>query len=525
MSNYDSMPSTWLGEITVHSDHLVFWVVNGEAHTVLDSGTIRLGAMQAVWIPAGTPIYAQSTVPGTVALPLLIPADHLDAEHDQIVTHDIDQASSDLLTAYYVRWCMPFWERQKTAMNSDRPLPEPKPSHYSGYPPMPHSKHAMRVAQTILQRPQSNESMDTLVRDLGLSSRQLLRVFRTETGFSPGRWRNRVRFALSMRLLSNGLPIEQVAREVGFASAAAFSRAFRREMGIPPGQARTEARHALKQQRTSSQRDLELDEILHWRYSGSTSSTTVSYESTRETTSITASSCTISRVNEFHVMIWMMRGEAEVKLAENIFFLREGEAVWLPAGIRNSVHTRDGAIMVPIGNLPSSLPLRRHHAMPQHLGSGREYEMLYRSSVNYTLLRPYPYDPLNMIALLPADPTPIQARGTATAIAAILSEEAAVHRSLENWAQKFDLDPRVLSRRFRYETGQGYRSWQLERRMTHARALLLAPSATASSVAEQLKYSHPSSFIAAFHRSCRMTPREFQRLYSRATLYDANIED
>jgi AraC-like DNA-binding protein len=77
--------------------------------------------------------------------------------------------------------------------------------------------------------------LEAAARAAGLSRRTAERLFRAETGLSPGRWRQRLRLVEALRLLGEGRTATQVATAVGYATPSAFGEAFRRELGTSPG--------------------------------------------------------------------------------------------------------------------------------------------------------------------------------------------------------------------------------------------------------------------------------------------------
>ncbi|GGO04787.1 AraC family transcriptional regulator [Microbispora rosea subsp. aerata] len=78
-------------------------------------------------------------------------------------------------------------------------------------------------------------SADVLAAHAHMSRRTFDRRFREATGTSPARWLLHQRVLLAQRLLETSeLPIEQVARRSGFASAVALRPHFRRLVGVSP---------------------------------------------------------------------------------------------------------------------------------------------------------------------------------------------------------------------------------------------------------------------------------------------------
>lgn len=69
---------------------------------------------------------------------------------------------------------------------------------------------------------------------VGRSRRTIDRNFVQELGVTAGRWRRQQRWARAMALLADGIPVKDVALDVGYKSPSAFVAAFRREMGVTP---------------------------------------------------------------------------------------------------------------------------------------------------------------------------------------------------------------------------------------------------------------------------------------------------
>ncbi|WP_028112892.1 AraC family transcriptional regulator [Ferrimonas kyonanensis] len=69
-----------------------------------------------------------------------------------------------------------------------------------------------------------------------LSPSQLLRQFKTLTGMTPYAWLARLRLEQGMALLRLGLPIAEVALQVGFYDQSHFAKAFKRQFLVAPSQ-------------------------------------------------------------------------------------------------------------------------------------------------------------------------------------------------------------------------------------------------------------------------------------------------
>jgi transcriptional regulator GlxA family with amidase domain len=78
-------------------------------------------------------------------------------------------------------------------------------------------------------------TVSSLARQAALSPRTLLRRFQAETGGTPYAWLTSRRVARAQELLeSSSLSVEQVAREVGLASAALLRHHFHAHVGVSP---------------------------------------------------------------------------------------------------------------------------------------------------------------------------------------------------------------------------------------------------------------------------------------------------
>ncbi len=82
-----------------------------------------------------------------------------------------------------------------------------------------------------METPGSTVTMDGLGMQVGASMRALGRLFKRETGLTFGQWRQQLRLAEAVCWLSLGTPVASVARELGYATANAFSTMFHRALG------------------------------------------------------------------------------------------------------------------------------------------------------------------------------------------------------------------------------------------------------------------------------------------------------
>lgn len=92
-----------------------------------------------------------------------------------------------------------------------------------------------RAMDTVVADPAAPHSLDTLARDVGVSPRHLTRLFRSETGMTPGQYLESARLESARAILEAGdEPVEAVAGRSGFGSAETMRRAFHHTLGVTP---------------------------------------------------------------------------------------------------------------------------------------------------------------------------------------------------------------------------------------------------------------------------------------------------
>ncbi|MEO3989100.1 AraC family transcriptional regulator [Pseudocitrobacter cyperus] len=100
--------------------------------------------------------------------------------------------------------------------------------------PVPHDARLFRAARELLVNQRWDASLSDLASIAAMSDRTFSRLFVKDTGFSYRAWKQRARICASLDLLANGIPIKQVAYQLGFSCPAAFTAAFRCVLGSTP---------------------------------------------------------------------------------------------------------------------------------------------------------------------------------------------------------------------------------------------------------------------------------------------------
>lgn len=97
----------------------------------------------------------------------------------------------------------------------------------------------MRLVVDRVHADKASPSVTELADLCGLTTRQLSRAFKAETGMTVGRYIDEATMERAHRLLtSTELSVGDIARALGFASADSFAQSYRRITGVLPSRAR-----------------------------------------------------------------------------------------------------------------------------------------------------------------------------------------------------------------------------------------------------------------------------------------------
>jgi transcriptional regulator GlxA family with amidase domain len=96
-------------------------------------------------------------------------------------------------------------------------------------------------------------SVEALADRVAMSPRNFARVFRRETGMTPGSFVEQSRIEGARRLLEESMEaIDTIAADCGFGTRQSMRRAFLRTLGVPPGSYRDRFRRPAAASRISS---------------------------------------------------------------------------------------------------------------------------------------------------------------------------------------------------------------------------------------------------------------------------------
>lgn len=99
---------------------------------------------------------------------------------------------------------------------------------------LPDDKRLKLLCEALIADPASPLGLDAWAGKVGASARTLARLFERELGMSFGQWRQQVRLAHAAPLIARGMPLSQVAAELGYASQSAFSAMFKKTFAQSP---------------------------------------------------------------------------------------------------------------------------------------------------------------------------------------------------------------------------------------------------------------------------------------------------
>jgi len=100
--------------------------------------------------------------------------------------------------------------------------------------PLPMDKRLKALCDALIDDPGVELTLQDWAGRVGASERTLTRLFERELGMSFVQWRQQVRLAHAAPLIARGMPLSQVAAQLGYASQSAFSAMFKKTFGSTP---------------------------------------------------------------------------------------------------------------------------------------------------------------------------------------------------------------------------------------------------------------------------------------------------
>ncbi|MFJ3826269.1 AraC family transcriptional regulator [Streptomyces nodosus] len=212
-----------------------------------------------------------------------------------------------------------------------------------------------------------------------------------------------------------------------------------------------------------------------------------------------------------HQLAWARSGVLMVDIQSRCWVLPPHLALWIPAGLRHATGALRESVLLGLYLDPARCPLAwstptvltvtplARHLIEYLAGELTPQTRMHAEAVLLEVLRPAPGAVFELP--LPADPR-------ARELAALLLDDPADPRGLDEFARAVGSSARTLLRLFLAETGMTFNQWRVHVRLQAALAHL-AEGAPVARVAERVGYATPSAFVAAFRRVTGQTPASY----------------
>jgi AraC-like DNA-binding protein len=99
---------------------------------------------------------------------------------------------------------------------------------------MPREARLAALCRRFIAAPTAHETIDGWAAEMAMSRSAFTRAFRRETGMAVLEWRQQACLLAALPRLMSGERIANVAFDLGYESAAAFTTMFKRGLGVPP---------------------------------------------------------------------------------------------------------------------------------------------------------------------------------------------------------------------------------------------------------------------------------------------------
>ena len=98
------------------------------------------------------------------------------------------------------------------------------------------NRKVIEIIEYINDNLQKDLSIDSIADKFYLSKYHMMRIFKSETGYSVHRYISEKRILLARNLIMSGVPSTTACLECGFKDYSSFSRAFKNQLGILPSE-------------------------------------------------------------------------------------------------------------------------------------------------------------------------------------------------------------------------------------------------------------------------------------------------
>ncbi|HJW56044.1 MAG TPA: helix-turn-helix transcriptional regulator [Burkholderiaceae bacterium] len=214
------------------------YALEGVVRVTVDNGAWIVPPLRAIWIPPNT-IHEVATLEKARLRALYVHARAAPFRGEECVVIDVSALLRELIVALLQIDDPGPRESMLSALILD------ELAHSATLPmrvALPKDKRLKILCETLIAHPASALTLDHWAQQVGASERTLARLFERELGMTFGQWRQQMRLAHAAPLIARGLPLSQVAAELGYASQSAFSAMFKKTFGQSPSAFFTKSR-------------------------------------------------------------------------------------------------------------------------------------------------------------------------------------------------------------------------------------------------------------------------------------------
>jgi AraC-like DNA-binding protein/quercetin dioxygenase-like cupin family protein len=220
-----------------HRQHQIVWVARGATEVQVDDRHWVVPPTQALWVPSGR-VHDVRNRPGSLLYCLYVWPDGSPVGWSEPTVLAVTPLVRELLV------CLAGEQPETTVSIAGRtmlfellrPLSHAGLSGFDGLDlPMPDDERGAELARALLACPADPATLHEWGRRLGASESTLRRAFLAGTGLTFSEWRTQARLRASLAMLHERVPVDVVARQVGYTSTNGYIDAFRRHFGHTPG--------------------------------------------------------------------------------------------------------------------------------------------------------------------------------------------------------------------------------------------------------------------------------------------------
>ena len=218
-----------------------------------------------------------------------------------------------------------------------------------------------------------------------------------------------------------------------------------------------------------------------------------------------------------NMLLWQVRGEADLVVRDEEWSLVTGHASWIPAGASHSFTVRENSVTVPLGFDADDIATTLAETMLITVGRDLRTLMLAYMVSRSSVIQPPADIARQILALIEHGPVLSTALPAPTGVAAgavceTLRFNPGDARTVEQLSASVHTTTRTLQRAFLAETGMTMQQWRLRNRM-EAAAFLLRSTSAIDAVAHRVGYSHVNSFRRAFSDHFGLSPTRYAKRY------------